>query len=313
MNNYKPTHIPVLKEAVLKYALPDNAKIFVDGTFGLGGHSSALLAANPSLETCIGIDRDAEILEYSCQTATDQRIKRFQANASDLPGILALENIKGVDGILLDLGVSSHQLDKADRGFSFSKSGPLDMRMDRSSELSAEEIVNTWEKQELQKIFKVYGEEKFSGRIAQAIIQARSEQEITDTKTLAEIISNAIPAKFRKKSKIHPATRVFQAIRIAVNEELKELEDFLSTALECLNPGGHLTLISFHSLEDRIVKKFFNENKTGCKCPPNFPVCVCNQKPKLKVLTRKPVIATEEEARQNPRARSAKLRSAQKL
>lgn len=313
MNKFSAQHIPVLKDEVLKYALPIGGETFADVTFGLGGHTIALLNKFSTLKKCLAIDKDDEILNCSCEICPDERIKRIQANASDLKAILNIEGIKGVDGILMDMGVSSYQLDNAERGFSFMRSGPLDMRMNKGTNTTAEELVNSLEKNELVDIFRKYGEEKFSNRIACAIIAFRRSKAITTTDCLAKIVSDAIPAKFKHKKKTNPATKVFQALRIAVNNELKELENFLEIALDCLNPGGHLTLISFHSLEDRIVKYFFNKHKKGCDCPPKFPVCICNKKPKIRLLTRKPVIASEKEIEENPRSRSAKLRSAVKL
>lgn len=312
MSEIKPAHLSVLVDAVVKYALPENGKIFVDGTFGLGGHTRAVLAAYPAVERVIGIDRDAEILDYSCKILDDPRIKRYQANASDLPEILSNAGISGVDGILLDLGVSSYQLDNPARGFSFSKPGPLDMRMNLDQSDTAEDLVNELDRDELVRIFREYGEEKFSGRIADAIIQSRADSRITTTDRLAAIIRNAVPAYNRHQSQIHPATRVFQALRIAVNKELEEIESFLAIALKCLNPGGHLSIISFHSLEDRLVKSFMQKYHKGCDCPPQFPVCICGKKPQLEILTRKAIFAEEEEISQNPRSRSARLRSARK-
>lgn len=310
MNNN--AHIPVLLEEVKKLALPDSGKIFVDGTFGLGGHSNSILAQYPELETLIAIDQDAEILELSRETCTDPRVKRFHSRASNLPQVLALAEITGVDGILLDLGVSSFQLDNAHRGFSFSNPGPIDMRMDKDNPNTAAELVNNLGKFELMKIFRDFGEEKFSGRIADAIILERSKTEFKTTDHLANVVREAIPAKFRYKMTIHPATKVFQALRIAVNHELEELTNFLEIALECLNPGGHLSIISFHSLEDRIVKNHMKELSRGCTCPPVFPVCICHKKPKIEVLTRKAVFATQNEIDINPRSRSARLRTARK-
>ncbi len=308
-----PAHKSVLLEPVLQFALPDGATTFVDATFGLGGHTRAIMQKNDTLKTVIGIDQDNEILEHAMQTFSDKRLTLCHARASDLREILTQAGIKSVDGILLDLGVSSYQLDNPLRGFSFSKPGPLDMRMDQQQQFNAEELINTWEKSELVRIFRAYGEEKFSGRIADAIIRTRAQQRITQTDQLASIICNAVPAKPRNKQLIHPATRVFQAIRIAVNKELEEIERFLETAIECLSPGGHLSIISFHSLEDRIVKTFFNKQQKGCECPPQFPVCICGHKPQLEILTRKAIFADDSEIALNPRSRSARLRSARKL
>lgn len=313
MTKITPAHQPVLLETVLKYALPENGKTFVDGTFGLGGHSRAVLEKFTTLEQLIGIDRDGEILEYSKKSLDNSKILRFQATASQLPEILQSTGLSGVDGILLDLGVSSYQLDNPDRGFSFSKPGPLDMRMDQEYGISAEELVNSTDRDELIRIFREYGEEKFSGRIAEAIVRQRQIAPITATDQLAKIICDVVPGKSRSKSHIHPATRVFQAIRIVVNKELEELETFLSIALSCLNPGGHLSIISFHSLEDRLVKNFMQTMQKGCDCPPKFPLCICGKKPLVEILTRKAIFAEEEEAEMNPRARSARLRCARKL
>lgn len=313
MTTVMPAHKSVLLKEVIKYAMPEDGKIFVDATFGLGGHSREILTHYKSIEKLIGIDRDSEILEFSCDKLVDSRIIRYQANASDLKEVLEALNLRGVDGILLDLGVSSYQLDNPERGFSFSKPGPLDMRMNTNQEITAEELVNSLERNELAEIIRNYGEEKFSGRIADAIVRHRQTERIKTTDQLARIVYDCIPAQLRKKSMIHPATRTFQAIRIAVNKELEELELFLGRVLECLNPGGHLTIISFHSLEDRIVKNFMQSMQKGCECPPRFPVCTCGKLPQIEILTRKAVFAEEDEVRQNPRARSARLRSARKL
>lgn len=312
-NSEKPVHLPVLLESVVKYALPEGAKAFADCTFGLGGHTNAVLKAYPDLETVIAVDRDAEILEYSKERCSDERVKRYLARASELSDVLRFAGLKGVDGILLDLGVSSWQLDSAERGFSFMKPGPLDMRMSKDDETTAEDLVNSLEKSELEKIFFEYGEEKFSRRIASAIVDKRAEKKITTTEELSQIICNAVPSVPRAKERIHPATRVFQALRIAVNDELKEIEKFLEIALKCLNKNGHLSIISFHSLEDRLVKNFMQKCAKGCECPPEFPVCVCGKKPTIKLLTKKPIFAEESEININPRSRSARLRVAQKL
>ena len=311
--NILPEHKPVLTQAVLDYAFPEDGKIFVDATFGLGGHTKLLLEKFPTIEKVIAIDQDEEILNYSAENFPDERITRIHARASELAGIMALLEINKVDGILLDLGVSSYQLDNAERGFSFNKDGPLDMRMNKETSLTAKEIVNNFSPKRLKEIFKQYGEEKFSGRIAQNIERHRTNQEITTTSQLAEIVKYSIPAKVRAKSQIHPATRVFQALRIFINKELDELNSFLEIALDCLNPGGRLCIISFHSLEDRIVKKFFKLKSKGCTCPPEFPVCNCGKKPQIKILTRKAIFADDEEKDSNPRSRSARLRAIEKL
>ncbi len=308
-----PQHLSVLLNAVLQYGFPDDGKVFADLTFGLGGHTKAILERFPTIRKVIAIDRDAEILEHSCKTCDDQRIFRFQANASDLKAILPLARENFVDGILVDLGVSSYQLDNPERGFSFTRPGPLDMRMNTDQSFTADELVNSYEKQNLVKIFRDFGEEKFSGRIADAIIREREKEPIKTTDRLAAIISAAIPAQSKANSAIHPATRVFQAIRIEVNRELEELEKFLDSAISCLNPGGHLCIISFHSLEDRLVKNFMQKHHKGCICPPNFPVCNCGIKPDLELLTRKAIFAEDQEIAANPRSRSARLRAARKI
>lgn len=313
MNNHNPMHVPVLLEAVVRNALPENGKIFADCTFGLGGHTKAILDEYPQITKVFAVDRDAEILNYSIDKNPDPRIARFQAKASELPEVLEHTGCKGADGILLDLGVSSYQLDSSERGFSFMRSGPLDMRMDKRDEITAENIVNTYEKSELEHIFFEYGEEKFARRITDAIIRKRAEKTITTTEDLAKIICDAVPATNKSKKHIHPATRVFQALRIEVNNELGEIEDFLAVALDCLNPGGHLSIISFHSLEDRLIKNFMQKFAKGCDCPPNFPVCVCGKKPTLEVLTKKAIFADEDEIAVNPRSRSARLRCCKKI
>lgn len=313
MSNVKPEHKSVLLEEVVKYALPENGKTFVDGTFGLGGHTRAILKAYPSIELAMGIDRDAEILSYARDTFDEPRLSLYQANASDLPRVLEVAGLKGVDGILLDLGVSSYQLDNPERGFSFSKPGPLDMRMNANEGQTAADLVNTLSKAELEKIIYEYGEERFGRKIADAILKFRETKPFETTDELAKVVCDVVPASPKNQKHIHPATRTFQALRIAVNHELEEISDFLEIALKCLNKGGHLSIISFHSLEDRLVKNFIQKNAKGCVCPPQFPVCVCGKKPTISLLTKKAIFADEEEIAQNPRSRSARLRSIVKL
>jgi len=311
MNHFQ--HTSVLVDAVLEHALPAGATTFADCTFGLGGHTKAILERYPTITQVIAIDRDARILEHTCSLISDTRIQRIQARASELPLALHQLALRGVDGILLDLGVSSYQLSDPQRGFSFMRPGPLDMRMDLDLPTTAETLVNELEHRELIRIFRDYGEEKFSKRIADAIVRLRQETRITSTDQLASLIAAAVPAASRRESNIHPATRVFQALRIAVNKELEELEEFLAIALNCLNPGGHLSIISFHSLEDRLVKNFMQQKARGCTCPPKFPVCVCGNRPEVEILTRRPIFAEAKEIERNPRARSARLRSCRKL
>lgn len=313
MSNVKPEHKSVLLEQVVKYAMPENGRVFVDGTFGLGGHTRAILKAYPSIKLAIGIDRDAEILGYARETFDEQRLSLYQANASDLPMVLENAGVNGADGILLDLGVSSYQLDNPDRGFSFSKPGPLDMRMNPNEGETAADLVNTLSKGDLEKIIFEYGEERYGRKIAEAIVNFRATKPFETTDELSKVICDVVPSLPPSKKHIHPATRTFQALRIAVNHELDEVADFLEIALSCLNPGGHLNIISFHSLEDRLVKNFVQKNLKGCECPPQFPVCVCGKKPTISLLTRKPIFADDDEIAVNPRSRSARLRSIKKL
>ncbi len=312
-NKIKPEHKSVLLEQVVNYAMPPKGEIFVDGTFGLGGHTRAILENYKNIKLAIGIDRDSEILNYARDTFDEPRLSLFQAKASELPMVLEYAGVNGADGILLDLGVSSYQLDNPDRGFSFSKSGPLDMRMNMNEGETAADLVNNLSKEELQKIIFEFGEERFGRKIAEAIVKYRETKLFETTDELAKVVCEVVPSSPKNQNHIHPATRTFQALRIAVNHELDEISDFLEIALECLNPGGHLSIISFHSLEDRLVKNFIQKNVKGCVCPPQFPVCVCGKKPTIQVLTKKAIFAEESEIQQNPRARSARLRSVVKL
>ncbi len=240
------------------------------------------------------------------------RVTLVQGSFGGLAGILASLNVGGVDGMLFDLGVSSPQLDDGSRGFSYLQDAPLDMRMDQSAPLTARDVVNGWSQEELKRVLWQYGEERYAGPIAAAIVRERGNAPIETTGQLAELIRSAMPAKACRE-KQHPAKRSFQAIRIAVNDELGELERLLECALEALNPGGRLAIISFHSLEDRLVKTAYARWARGCTCPPDFPVCVCGKTPRVKLVGRRPITAGEEELKENPRARSAKLRLAEKL
>ncbi len=287
---------------------------YVDGTVGGGGHAEAILRATAPDGLLIGIDADEEAIGQ-----TEQRLAPFgdrkiliKGNFADMETILAEKNVGRVDGILLDLGVSSHQLDTPERGFSFTLDAPLDMRMDKDSGKSAADLVNTLPWKELAGIIKDYGEERMAGRIARAIARGRENSPIRTTAELAGVVLRAMPADAARQ-KIHPATRTFQALRIAVNDELAQLQKGMAAGLERLGQGGRFSVISFHSLEDRIVKNAFRTGEKGCICPPDLPVCNCGRKPTLKVLTRKPVIPGEEEIRDNPRARSAKLRTAERI
>ena len=287
--------------------------IYVDGTLGGAGHSSQI-AKRLTTGRLIGIDRDPVAL-----AAAGERLKPYESNVtlvhsnfSEVKQVLQDLGIPGVDGILLDLGVSSPQLDDGERGFSYMADAPLDMRMNRSDSLSAYEVVNQWSYDELKRILYDYGEERYAPKIAAAICNRREEKPIETTLELVDIIRGAMPpAALREKQ--HPAKRSFQAIRIAVNDELGSVEKVMKDAMDCLNPGGRLAIITFHSLEDRIVKNGMQDAAKGCTCPPNFPVCVCGKKPRVQILTRKPIVSGDEELERNPRARSAKLRVCEKL
>ena len=306
-------HVSVLLEECLDGLNIKPDGIYVDGTLGGAGHSSRI-AARLTTGRLIGIDRDPVALK-----AAGERLKPWQdrvtlvhANFCEVRQVLDDLGIEGVDGILLDLGVSSPQLDEAERGFSYMADAPLDMRMDGGAALSAHQVVNTWSQDELKRILYEYGEERYAPQIAAAICRRRAEKPIETTLELTDIIRSAMPAAALRE-KQHPAKRSFQAIRIAVNDELGAVETVMDTASSCLNPGGRLAIITFHSLEDRIVKNGMAKDAKGCTCPPNFPVCVCGNKPKVKLITRKPITSSDEELTANPRARSAKLRVCEKL
>lgn len=307
------THKPVLLHQCLDglNIRPDG--IYVDGTLGRAGHALEI-AKRLTTGRLIAVDRDKAALD-----AAPARLKGYmdkvtlvRGNFGRLPEILAARNVHGVDGMLFDLGVSSPQLDDGGRGFSYLQDAPLDMRMDQSAPLTAREVVNGWSREELKRILWQYGEERYSGPIAAAILRERERAPIETTGQLAQLIREAMPAKARRE-KQHPAKRSFQAIRIAVNDELGEVERLLKGALDMLNPGGRLAVISFHSLEDRLVKTAYGEWAKGCVCPPDFPVCVCGRTPRVKLIGRRPIVADEAEVAENPRARSAKLRVAEKL
>ena len=306
-------HIPVLlKECIDGLNIkPDG--IYVDGTLGRAGHSS-VIAGKLTTGMLIGIDRDeTAILEAGKKLEQfGGRVRLVHGNFRDVCSILDELGVEKADGMLFDLGVSSPQLDDSSRGFSYMADAPLDMRMDKSSPLSAYEIVNMWDEQEIKKILFDYGEERYAPRIAALIAKKRGEKPIETTFELVDIIRQAMPASALRE-KQHPAKRTFQAIRIAVNDELGSIADMLAGAADRLNTGGRLCVIIFHSLEDRIVKNAFAAKEKGCTCPKDFPVCVCGFKPTLKTLTRKPIVPGEEELKINPRSRSAKLRSAERV
>lgn len=288
--------------------------IYVDGTLGGAGHSYEICKHLGENGLLIGIDQDENAIEASTKRLEEygNRVHIHRANFSQFESVLSAENIDGVDGILLDLGVSSHQLDTAERGFSYMQDAPLDMRMDRRQAKTAADIVNTYSSEELYKVIRTYGEEKWASRIVNNIVAAREEKKIETTLDLVEIIRKSIPKKAAANGG-HPAKRTFQAIRIELNGELRVIEDTLDDMVDKLNDGGRLCVITFHSLEDRIVKNIFRKHQNPCTCPPDFPVCVCHKKPKGKVITRKPIVATKEELDSNSRSRSAKLRVFEKI
>ena len=306
-------HVSVLLEECIDglNIRPDG--IYVDGTLGGAGHSSRI-AEKLTTGRLIGIDRDPVALKAAGQRLAPyaDRVTLVHSNFCEIANVLDDLGIDGVDGILLDLGVSSPQLDDGQRGFSYMTDAPLDMRMDSGDLTTAETVVNTWAYEELRKILFDYGEERYAPQIAAAICRRREAAPIHTTLELVDVIRSAMPAAALRE-KQHPAKRSFQAIRIAVNDELGAVRKVMDAAIPRLNPGGRLAVITFHSLEDRIVKNGMADGAKGCTCPPEFPVCICGKKPQVKILTRKPITASGEELEQNPRSRSAKLRVCQKL
>ena len=307
------THIPVLRDACLEALAIRPAGVYIDATLGGAGHAAGI-AGRLDTGRLVGIDRD----EYALSRAAERlapyrdRVTLVHSDFRRLDGILRELELPGADGILFDLGCSSFQLDDPARGFSYMHDAPLDMRMDRSGGQTAYDLVNTADASELRRILWTYGEERYAPRIAEAVVRAREQKPVETTGELAAIIAGAMPAAARRE-KQHPAKRSFQAIRIAVNDELTAIEEALRAAVEVLKPGGRLAVISFHSLEDRIVKQVMAEAAQGCTCPPSFPVCVCGRKPKVRIVARRPIVPDEAECEKNPRARSAKLRVAEKL
>lgn len=307
-------HITVLKgESVNGLNIKENG-VYVDCTMGGAGHSSLIASHLNDNGLLICIDQDDKAIENAKKMLSQfgEKVKIVKNNFRNIDQVLDELDIERVDGFLYDLGVSSPQLDEGERGFSYNYDAPLDMRMNQDSDLSAYEVVNQWSEEELSSLIYKYGEEKFSRRIARNIVETRTSQPIETTFELVEIIKKSIPAAARREGP-HPAKRTFQAIRIAVNDELQAFEDSLKQAVSRLNKHGRISVISFHSLEDRICKQFFQEQSQGCKCPPGFPICVCGQSPILKIITKKPILPSSEELEENPRARSAKLRVAEKL
>ena len=306
-------HRPVLLEECLEALAIRPDGIYVDGTLGRAGHSLEI-ARRLTTGRLIGIDRDETAIAAARERLRDymDHVTLVHSNFDRIGAILEELNISGADGMLFDLGVSSPQLDDAQRGFSYMHDAPLDMRMDRTAALDAHQVVNRWPYEELRRILYEYGEERYAPAIAKGICRARETAPIETTLQLVDVIKSAMPPQALRE-KQHPAKRSFQAIRIAVNGELDALPPMLEAAADKLSPGGRLAVITFHSLEDRIVKKTLQRLATGCTCPPEFPVCVCGRKPKLRLVNRKPIVSGEKELNENPRARSAKLRVAEAL
>ena len=306
-------HVSVLLDECIQALNIKPDGIYVDGTLGGAGHSSQI-AARLTTGRLIGIDRDPKALKAAGERLApySDRVTLVHSNFSQLDEVLENLGIAGVDGILLDLGVSSPQLDEAERGFSYMADAPLDMRMNSEDSLTAHEVVNTWPKEELRRILYEYGEERYAPQIAAAIERRRAVKPIETTLELVDVIRSAMPPTALRE-KQHPAKRSFQAIRIAVNDELGAVGRVLEVAVPKLNKGGRLASITFHSLEDRLVKNGMASNAKGCTCPPSFPVCVCGNKPRVKLISKKPIVSGEEELERNPRARSAKLRVCEKL
>jgi len=306
-------HIPVLlKESIEGLNIkPDGT--YVDGTLGRAGHTIEILKRLDGGKL-LAIDRDEEAINEAKTLLKDykDRFTLIHGNFKDIAELMDKEGVEKVDGMLFDFGVSSPQLDNIERGFSYKQDTRLDMRMDKNDSLTAAEVVNNWQENELRKIFFEYGEERYSKSIARAIVKKRADEQIDTTFKLNETIISAIPAAARREAQ-HPSKRCFQALRIAVNDELGSISSMLKIAPSLLKPEGRLSIISFHSLEDRQVKRAFIENSKTCNCPRGTPICICNTKPTLKLINRKPIVASEDEAAHNPRARSAKLRIAEKV
>lgn len=307
-------HVSVLLPETIESLSVKQDGIYVDGTLGGGGHSLEILKRLSECGRLIGIDQDEEAIAAAKERLTEYKDKLtiVKSNYQNMPAVLKSLNIDQVDGILLDLGVSSYQLDNKERGFTYREDVPIDMRMDRDLELTACDIINSYSEQELFRVIRDYGEDRFAKNIAKHIVLARGKKRIETTGELNEIIRAAIPAKVRQNGG-HPSKKTFQALRIELNHELDVLNESIDEMIELLKPGGRLCIITFHSLEDRIVKNRFQENMNPCICPPSFPICTCGRVSKGKVITRKPIIPSEDEIENNSRAKSAKLRVFEKI
>ncbi|WP_018132736.1 16S rRNA (cytosine(1402)-N(4))-methyltransferase RsmH [Effusibacillus pohliae] len=307
-------HVSVLLEEAVDGLAPRSGGVYVDCTLGGAGHSKLILERTAPDGRLIAIDQDLQAIANAKRVLADftGRFRIVHANFRELKRIVEEYAAEGVDGILFDLGVSSPQLDEGERGFSYMRDAPLDMRMDRTQPFSAYDLVNTWSESQIAEVIFRYGEERWGKRIAEFIVQARKKGPIQTTGQLVDIIKAAIPAAARREGP-HPAKRTFQALRIAVNDELNALEQALQDAVDCLKPSGRVSIITFHSLEDRIAKHVLQAAAKGCICPPELPVCQCGRQPKLKLVARKPILPSEAEVERNPRARSAKLRIGERI
>ncbi len=311
--NMQKHHESVLAKEILQYLHPREDGLIVDGTLGNGGHTELILKNTAPGLRVLGIDRDEQAIERAGKRLAPfrNRVTLIHGNFSDIKNILKKANVMNVDGLLLDLGVSSPQLDSPERGFSFMRNGPLDMRMDSTQKTTAADLLVKLSDEELVLVIKEYGEERFAKRIVRAIRKAQEQNPITTTLQLSNIVSGVTHTP--RPAKIHPATRTFQALRIAVNNELEHIKSALSDSLKVLSASARIMVISFHSLEDRIVKNFFKDEEKGCVCPPRLPVCACGHKTRLKIITRRPVTPASEEVKRNPRASSSKLRVAERV
>lgn len=308
-------HTPVMVSEVLSYLDCKPGDLVADCTLGGAGHARAILERILPGGVLIGIDQDKDAIRYAAEVPAMERscVRLFHDNFENLPSILSQIGIIALDGVLADLGLSQYQIEASGRGFSFRQHEPLDMRMNADADVTAGDIVNTASEKRLESIFREYGEERWAGRISRKIVAARAGKTIRTAKELADLVEAAVPRRDAARRKIHPATKVFMALRIAVNRELDILDDFIIAAVESLKPGGRICIVSFHSLEDRIVKTRFREMAKDCVCPPDFPQCVCRRQPQIRVLTRRVVRPAADEIDVNPMARSARLRAAEKL
>jgi 16S rRNA (cytosine1402-N4)-methyltransferase len=312
----KEGHLPVLAEEVLTMLAPAPGSLQIDATVGGGGHTERILEATSPDGRVLGLDADPAAIRRVARRLGERygdRLVLRQANFRDLARVAPESGFEPVDGCLFDLGLSSYQLADAERGFGIRTGGPLDMRFDPSRGVPASELLATLGETELMALFRTYGEEPFAGRIARAIVRARPAAPIATAEALAELVEGVAPPRLRGRRRIHPATRVFQALRIAVNAELDALESGLRAAVDLLRPGGRLVVLSYHSLEDRIVKQFIQAERRGCICPPELPACVCGRQPRLRLISRPSVAPTSDEIATNPRARSARLRAAERI